>query len=76
MKRKELIKNLFNKDIQELTKELIAEQEKFDNARINLGLGKLKNYSILAETKKNIARIQTILNLKADELISSGLAKN
>lgn len=73
MKRKEYLKNLQSKRIEDLSKDLLKEKQKYDDMRLELCLGKLKNYSSLSHQKKNIARLDTIINSKAEILIAKNI---
>jgi large subunit ribosomal protein L29 len=58
---------LKQKSRKELQKLLQESQEKLRQFRFNLASGKVKNVREIRQTKKDIARIMTILNLKAGE---------
>jgi large subunit ribosomal protein L29 len=60
MKAKELVK----KKIEELEKILKEKRKKLKSLKLDLSLGKLKNVKEIRETKRDIARILTILNSK------------
>jgi large subunit ribosomal protein L29 len=57
-------KELLNKNLSELFKLLNEERRKLLNLKIDHSLNKLKKTHLLKETKKNIARILTIINQK------------
>jgi ribosomal protein L29 len=69
MKTKEFVKEINKKDISKLNDELTKERAKLQQLRTDLGFGKVKNYREINMTRKNIARISTVLNNKADEVI-------
>lgn len=61
-----------NKEFNRLSKASLAQtrmekMEALRQLRFDLEAGKIKNVRALRETKKDIARIETILNLKAKE---------
>jgi large subunit ribosomal protein L29 len=58
-------KELREKKIEELEKILKEKREKLKNLKLDLALGKLKNVREIRQTKRDIARILTILR-KAD----------
>ncbi|QJC29571.1 50S ribosomal protein L29 [Enterobacteriaceae endosymbiont of Plateumaris pusilla] len=55
---------LFKKNIQELRKELLNLFREQFNLKIQLKSGNLKQTHLLKKSKKNIARIKTILSQK------------
>jgi large subunit ribosomal protein L29 len=57
-------KELREKKIEELEKILKEKREKLKNLQLDLIQGKLKNVREIRETKKDIARILTILKEK------------
>ncbi len=57
-------KELREKKIEELEKILKEKREKLKNLKLDLIQGKLKNVREIRETKRDIARILTILNSK------------
>lgn len=61
------IKELKTKTSQELEATLKELKEKFRKLKFDLAEKKLKNVSEIAETKKTIARILTILRQKTSE---------
>ncbi len=52
---------LRKKEKEELEKILDEKRKELQNLKFDLALGKLKNYKKIKETKKDIARILTIL---------------
>lgn len=64
MKNKEYIKNLNSKDSKDLYKILKEEKENLKNQLLNKTTNKNKDLNIINKTKKNIAKIMTILNQK------------
>ncbi len=63
MKSKD-IKQLKNKPLPELRKNLADYREKLRKLRFDLAAGKVKNISEIKAIKKAIARILTIMNTK------------
>ncbi len=61
MKNKE-IKQIKDKPVQELQKNLVEYRETLRKLKFDLSQGKVKNIKQIKETKKMIARILTILN--------------
>jgi large subunit ribosomal protein L29 len=57
-------KELREKEVKELEKILKEQREKLEKLKIDLSLGKLKNVREIQMTKREIARILTILNEK------------
>jgi large subunit ribosomal protein L29 len=57
-------KELREKKIEELEKILKEKREKLKNLKLDLALGKLKNVREIRQTKRDIARILTILKSK------------
>ena len=58
------IKDLENKSIAELQKELIDKRNLLQKTNIELSTKKLKNFNKIKSIKKNIARILTIISEK------------
>jgi ribosomal protein L29 len=67
MKSVEIKKNLRDKKIVDLTKELGSESEKLAKTRMEVAAKKLKNFSLVKQQRKQIARIYTIINEKFEE---------
>ena len=63
MKKKE-IDQLKNKPTVELEKELKDRKERLSKLNFDLTTGKVKNIKDIQETKKDIARILTVINKK------------
>ena len=61
MKTKEFVKELNNKSIDELNKELVAAKKELFNLRFQNATNQLENTSRIKEVRKNIARIQTMI---------------
>ena len=61
MKTKEFVKELNNKSIDELNKELVAAKKELFNLRFQNATNQLDNTSRIKEVRKNIARIQTLI---------------
>lgn len=56
--------NLREKTIEELKRELHEQLEELFRFRFQASLGKLENRIVLRNTRRNIARIKTIINEK------------
>lgn len=65
MKNTQNLKNLREKDIKALTKELLEMNNKMAKLRADLAFKKLKNVKQVASTRQYIAQIWTIMNEKA-----------
>jgi len=63
MKKNEL-QQLKNLTIKELEAILLEKKEKLRQLRFNLNAGKIKNFSEIRKTKKDIAQILTLINQK------------
>jgi large subunit ribosomal protein L29 len=63
MKKNEF-KQLKNLTVNELQKMLLEKREKLRNLRFDLNAGKIKNFSEIKKTKKDIAQILTLINQK------------
>lgn len=62
-------KDLRLKSKEELDQLFIESQKKLRELRFNLASGKVKNVRMIRVIKKDIARILTILNEKAENII-------
>lgn len=62
MKRKEKIKEFQRESKKELERSLKEKKDHLRSLRFNLESGKIKNVREIREIKKDIARINTILN--------------
>lgn len=74
--KKDYLKDLRNKNIKELFKNLKEEKERLLKLRFEVSQGKLKNISDIRKSKKKIARILTIISEKQWEEINKQGAKN
>jgi len=63
-KRNDKIKDFLRAQKQELQKILLEKKDKLRQLRFDLSAGKVKNIREIRETKKDIARIMTILKSK------------
>ena len=66
MKTKEFVKELNNKSIDELNKELVAAKKELFNLRFQNATNQLENTSRIKEVRRNIARIQGVITAKAN----------
>lgn len=64
MKNTEELKNLRALEMDKLDKELLEAKKKLLNENLKVKAGKLDNYSLIAKSKKRVARISTIINEK------------
>jgi len=67
MKIAEVKKNLKGQKIDELNKALASEYEKLNKKIIDVYSKKEKNHQLIRQTKKQIARIHTIIRTKLEE---------
>lgn len=70
MKTKQTLKEIREKDITTLTKELVQMNEKLARLRADLAFRKLKNVKQVYLVRKQIAQIWTILNEKVREKVA------
>ena len=75
MRISEETKKIKAKSISELASELTKSKAKLTDLKRDLAVGKLKKTSDIKKTKKNIARIQTILREKLEAELEKGEAK-
>jgi large subunit ribosomal protein L29 len=75
MKRTQQVKELTEKDNTALYKELEVLNNKLVTLRFDVSFRKLKNLKSIRETRKQIARIWTILNSRAVEKIKTTVEK-
>lgn len=69
MKKTLILKELREKDIKALTKELVELNEKLAKLRADLAFRKLKNVKQVYRMRQQIAQIWTILNEKVREKV-------
>lgn len=55
------IKDLRNKSLEELYKELKENYDKLAELRLQLAIKKLKDHQMIKKTKRQIARIRTLI---------------
>ncbi|MCL1936661.1 MAG: 50S ribosomal protein L29 [Defluviitaleaceae bacterium] len=68
MKAKSYLEDLNKKDQLQLKEELTTAKKELFNLRFQNATNQLDNTSRIKEVRKNIARIQTIITIKAKEL--------
>ena len=68
MKTNEFIKELREKSTEELNQELVNAKKELFNLRFQNATNQLENTSRIKEVRKNIARIQTVLTVKKNEV--------
>ena len=64
MKSKVYLEELRNKSVEELSKELVSAKKELFNLRFQNATNQLDNTSRIAEVRKNIARISTVMAQK------------
>ncbi len=65
MKSKTYIDELQGKTVDELNQELVSAKKELFNLRFQNATNQLKNTARIAEVRKNIARIQTVITSKS-----------
>ena len=65
MKTKKYVEELNAKSAAELNQELVADKKELFNLRFQNATNQLDNTSRIKEVRKNIARIQTVINVKS-----------
>ena len=66
MKTNNYVKELERKDLAELNTELVSAKKELFNLRFQNATNQLDNTARIKEVRKNIARIQTVINQKAN----------
>ena len=66
MKTNQYVEDLNKKSDAELANELVAAKKELFNLRFQNATNQLDNTARIKEVRKNIARIQTVMNLKAN----------
>lgn len=67
MKTTGYVKELMAKSADELQKDLVSAKKELFNLRFQNATNQLDNTARIKEVRKNIARIQTIITMKAKE---------
>ncbi len=65
MKSTDYLKELQNKDAQQLAQELVNAKKELFNLRFQNATNQLENTGRIKEVRKNIARIQTVITARA-----------
>jgi len=65
VKTRDFINELNGKTVDELNADLVAAKKELFNLRFQNATNQLENTSRIKEVKKNIARIQTVIAVKA-----------
>ena len=65
MKTNKFVEDLKNKSAVELNEELVAAKKELFNLRFQNATNQLDNTSRIREVRRNIARIQTVINQNA-----------
>ena len=68
MKSRVYLEDLNKKDANELKNELTSAKKELFNLRFQNATNQLDNTARIKEVRKNIARIQTVITIKAREL--------
>ena len=68
MKSKNYVEELTKKSGTELNEELVAAKKELFNLRFQNATNQLDNTARIREVRKNIARIQTVLTVKKNEV--------
>jgi large subunit ribosomal protein L29 len=66
MKSNKFVEELKNKSAAELAQELVAAKKELFNLRFQNATNQLDNTARIKEVRRNIARIQTVINAKAN----------
>ena len=66
MKTKKYVDELNKKSAAELDQDLVAAKKELFNLRFQNATNQLDNTARIKEVRKNIARIQTVINTKAE----------
>ncbi len=66
MKTNEFVKDLQNKSTDELNQALVDAKKELFSLRFQNATNQLENTSRIKEVRRNIARIQTVITMKAD----------
>ena len=69
MKTQQFVKELRNKDFQQLARELKETRKKMADVTVKHRLNKLKDYSQIKKLRREISRVLTVLNEKRREQI-------
>jgi len=69
VKTKKYVEDLINKTPEELNDELIAAKKELFNLRLRNATNQLDNTSAISATRKNIARIATVITRKQKGLV-------
>jgi len=65
VKKGKFVESLKNKSVEELNEELVAAKKELFNLRFQNATNQLDNTSRIKEVRKNIARINTFISIKA-----------
>ncbi len=66
MKTNEFVKDLQNKSTDELNQALVDAKKELFSLRFQNATNQLENTSRIKEVRRNIARIQTVITMKAE----------
>ena len=65
MKTKEFLDDLKSKSVEELSTDLVTAKKELFNLKFQNATNQLENTSRIKEVRRNIARIQTVIAVKA-----------
>jgi large subunit ribosomal protein L29 len=68
MKTKNFVEDLKKKSVDELNAQLVEAKKELFNLRFQNATNQLDNTARIREVRKNIARIQTVLTVKKNEV--------
>ena len=68
MKNSKYVEDLKAKSVNELSEDLVAAKKELFNLRFQNATNQLDNTARIREVRKNIARIQTVLTVKKNEV--------
>ena len=66
MKKNDFLKELEGKSVDELKTELVTAKKELFNLRFQNATNQLDNTARIKDVRRNIARIQTVINAKAE----------
>lgn len=66
MKHKEIMAELQSKSKEQLAEELVSAKKELFNLRFQNATNQLQNTARITEVRKQIARIQTVMTMKAE----------
>ena len=70
LKISKFVEDLYNKNVDELGRELVSAKKELFNLRFQNATNQLDNTSRIKDVRRNIARIQTVITQKQKGMIS------